>query len=251
VRSYLSSLIVGVILLCCASQARAGFLLSNTGSGTSRDDFTGQVGAYFQVVNAVNVTELGFYDAPNVGGGSVGDGLKVAHTITLYVQNPAAQNIDGFATFTAVPGATVTIPKTTLNDGTTLDSSGFRYEALPASVALIAGDKYVLLATTGNGDGDKFLDFNGTPSYDSNFTMLGRTYTTYTSGAPNEGANGSNSTAQFSAGVGPYVGPNLEYGSSSSQSTATPEPATMTSLGVGLFCLGCYRRRQRRLLAAG
>lgn len=122
-----------------AYTASAAKLSSNLG--------TRNAGHQFKVTGApVVVRDLGIYD-------SKADGLKAAHTVTLFSVDKLGTGANG----TAVTGGSVMVPAGTAG----MLEGGFRYAALPAPVTLAPGN-YAVIAYGLNAD-DLPADGGGLP----------------------------------------------------------------------------------------
>jgi hypothetical protein len=236
--SWIRASCAAAAVLVSATFADAGFLLNSAGNGSLRNynpsasnNFTGQIGAYFQAVSSVDVTALGFWDGPDWTPGSIGDGLLTAHTVSLFQQT-------GASTWNLIAQAVV--PSGT--SGTLINE--FRYVSLSSSASIVAGQKYAVLATvTAPTAGtppvlqDAFRDLFSTtggytpPSLDSAFAMLGRAFTSNLTGPP--------TTYLTAPGTSSYVGPNLQF------AAAVPEPGSMAIFALGAACVAGMKIRRR------
>jgi len=155
--------LAAVLALTAAGTAQAALTMALTGDAPTPADtyWAGEIDGYMFTVGAqdINVSWLGWYDAPNDGAGSIGDGLKGEIQIGIWETT-----------------STILLTQTTLDSGTngTAMSGSFRGQNI-TPVTLSANTTYTI---AGHGlGGDLIHDFHGTTGFTINgITMIGGIY---------------------------------------------------------------------------
>jgi hypothetical protein len=173
----------------------------------------GEWGWEFSTANPITVTELGVWDQG-------GDGLSGSHQVGIFTTDGTLEGSG------------------TVASGTTDPLTGsFRYVNLSNPFTLDAGT-YFIVALYVSDDGLSYLDYG---SVHSGLTYVGS--------ARNSSATSLVLPTAYSVTQGQYsyFGPNFEFTAAS----ATPEPASLLTMGTGLLAVaGLLRRRHGRKGAA-
>jgi hypothetical protein len=194
--------------------------LTQIGSAVGFNNFDETIGWEFQANANLTVQALGVID---LGPFAIKGSLSNAHAVGLW-------------TSTGTLLGEVTVPAGTASTAV----GAFRYVDLTSPVSLQMGQHYVLGAFFPGGgfDGSILSAFNGAAvTIDPNITLLdGRINTTGFPPTPNLAFPDQNFIA------GGDFGPSFEF--TASLATTTPEPASLTLLGLGLAGLAGFRRRR-------
>ncbi|MDR3617749.1 MAG: hypothetical protein P4L85_00220 [Paludisphaera borealis] len=182
--------------------------LSTTGGFSTSSSGDQLWGWQFGVNSNIDVTSLGIFDTR-------GDGLAVAHDVGIF--RVSDKSLVG----------SITLPDGT--GGVLLD--GFRYYSLGSSLALAAGEQYVIAMTMRDGNADSQYVFTNPPTTAPEITYVDSRFD-----------NASNlAFPTFAGPVAPGIfGPNFLFNDGS----AVPEPSTLVmGLIPVLLSLAASRRR--------
>ncbi len=189
--------------------------LTFTGGSNTTTAVNATRGWAFLLNQNIFVTALGLWDI------NVADPLGESHEVGLWTSGGSL-----LASIVVSPNAPLT--------------GEFRFNALPASVALVAGNTYVIGAVY-NSVADTYR--TGV----SSTNILTAPQITYVSGRDAIGTNGSLTFPSLNSGTGRVFGPNILF-----ETSEVPEPSTWLFLGSGLavialrLCTRRFRGRRRK-----
>lgn len=208
IRHVVSSTILALAISTAAASASTIALTSVTG-GTLATSGTDQLyGWTFNVLQPLQVTELGAFDTGS-------DGFAVAHDVGIF--SNATQSLLVSATLSSGAGGTL--------------DNGFRYTTVAPTLLGVGSYTIVLTMPQGNSD-TQFINV-------TSFTTASEIQYVNSAFAGSSTLAFPNIFGSFAPGM---FGPNFQFDTSA----PVPEPATLSLLGLGLAGAGARRWRQRK-----
>jgi hypothetical protein len=205
------SVVVAALIACCPLQTRANTTaLSFTNSGAEGLFSDNTLGWNFSVSTPTLLTNLGFWDGPNVVAGNfvgnVDDGLLLSHLVTIWDSTGA------FVTSATVPAG-----------GGTL-SNDFRY--VPVAPLLLAAGT----CTIGAYSPDVFSTVTGDPTAVQALTITTAPEVIYNGGR--SGFGNAFPSGDLFADANSYFGPNFQFASTTNGVPDTSSTWMLMLLGV-------------------